>query len=652
MDLASKIASDIVIFSKYAKHKPELKRRESWGEIVDRYEKMMIKKYPTLAEEITYATGYIRGKKVLPSMRMLQFAGAAIEKNHARGYNCSFINTTDTSFFKELMFLLLGGTGVGYSVQSRHIGKLPSISVPTRTRKWMVGDSIEGWADSINGLIRAFFSGKPLPRFDYSDVREKGTLLVTAGGKAPGPGPLRICHDKILGLLETKKDGDRLSSVEVSDIACFIADAVLAGGIRRAAMIALFDKDDEHMLHYKSGAWWELRPERARVNVSAICLRETTTKEEFEKIFKITEASGAGEPGIIWSNDAEEGTNPCLPPWALVLTKKGIRELSEVSQGDQIWSSQGWTTITKKWSTGIKEVYRYKTSAGIFYGTKNHRILQRGLKVRVDEATGIDIIKGSEAKLPINHQDIMDGLVLGDGSVHGASNNLVYLCIGKSDGDYFDSEISKFIKKKRTGLGSYAYEINTTVESHELPKTYQRQIPTRFLFDNTKYRGLLRGIFSANGSVCGNRVTLKGTSLKFIEQVQVMLNAMGIRSYITKNKAKEVQFKNGPYLCKESYDLNISKDKGRFVTEVGFLQAYKNAKIKPTHASLDAIKASDIQEVEYISTEEVFDITVDNDSHTFWTQGCDVSNCAEIALRSHEFCNLTTINLSDITTQV
>jgi ribonucleoside-diphosphate reductase alpha chain len=142
-------------------------------------------------------------------------------------------------------------------------------------------------------------------------VREKGTLLVTAGGKAPGPGPLRICHDKILGLLENKKDGDRLSSVEVSDIACFIADAVLAGGIRRAAMIALFDKDDEHMLHYKSGAWYELHPERARVNVSAICLRETTTKEEFEKIFKITQASGAGEPGIIWSHDLEELTNPC-----------------------------------------------------------------------------------------------------------------------------------------------------------------------------------------------------------------------------------------------------------------------------------------------------------------------------------------------------
>jgi ribonucleoside-diphosphate reductase alpha chain len=175
----------------------------------------------------------------------------------------------------------------------------------------MVGDSIEGWADSIHGLMRAFFEGKSLPKFDYSDVREKGSRLVTAGGKAPGPAPLRVCHDKILGLLENKEEGSWLTSVEVSDIACFIADAVLSGGIRRAAMIAVFDKTDTHMLHYKSGAWFELSPERARVNVSALLHRESTTEEEFNHIFEITKNSGAGEPGVVWTNDLEWGTNPC-----------------------------------------------------------------------------------------------------------------------------------------------------------------------------------------------------------------------------------------------------------------------------------------------------------------------------------------------------
>lgn len=312
MDLASKVASEIIIYTKYARYLPELNRRETWSEVVARYRAMMVKKYPHLEEEITNACTFVNDKKVLPSMRMLQFAGPAIERNNSRGYNCAFAKADHPAFFKTLMFLLLGGTGVGYSVQSLHTAVLPKLRSPRRSRRWLVGDSIEGWADSIHGIMRAFFEGKNLPRFDYSDIRPRGSILNTAGGRAPGPGPLRICHDKILGLLENKPVGSRLEPWEVSDICCFIADAVLSGGIRRAAMIALFDNDDQQMLHYKSGSWWELHPERGRVNVSAIGYRPTVSKEDFLELWKATELSGSGEPGIYWTNDLEWGANPCV----------------------------------------------------------------------------------------------------------------------------------------------------------------------------------------------------------------------------------------------------------------------------------------------------------------------------------------------------
>jgi ribonucleoside-triphosphate reductase len=351
MDLSAKIASEITIYGKYARYIPELKRRETWSEVVTRYEAMMLTKYPNMGYEIQEACNAVRRKEILPSMRGLQFAGPAIERNNSRIYNCAFRAAKSPDFFREVMFLLLGGTGVGYSVQERHIGQLPVITAPGKAKKYLVGDSIEGWADAVKVLVRAYLKGGFLPRFDFSDVRAKGERLITAGGKAPGPGPLRICLDKILGLLETKPVGTRLTSVEVSDIACYIADAVLAGGIRRAAMICLFDINDMPMLAYKKGQWWDLHPERARVNVSAVAFREdvvetkpyiagvvnvshtlaqATTEEQFKAFWKATEESRSGEPGIYWTNHPDWGTNPCCE---IALRDKQFCNLTTINFG-------------------------------------------------------------------------------------------------------------------------------------------------------------------------------------------------------------------------------------------------------------------------------------------------------------------------------
>ena len=314
-EINSNILSDITVHMKYAKYNPELKRRETWEELVDRNMAMHIKKYPELEVEIRKAYSYVFTKQILPSMRSLQFAGKPIEISPNRLYNCSYLPVDSLDAFNEIMFLLLSGCGVGYSVQQHHIKQLPFLMKPFkgRTRRFVIGDSIEGWSDAVKVLIRSYLGEKRASRiiFDYTDIRPKGARLVTSGGKAPGPQPLKECLIKVEGILEAKEDGSTLTSLEVHDIICHIADAVLAGGIRRAALISLFTATDDDMISCKSGNWWETNPQRGRANNSAVLMRHKITKEFFMDLWKRVELSGAGEPGIYLNNDKDWGTNPC-----------------------------------------------------------------------------------------------------------------------------------------------------------------------------------------------------------------------------------------------------------------------------------------------------------------------------------------------------
>jgi ribonucleoside-triphosphate reductase len=310
-DLGLEALSKITIFSKYAKYLPEKKRREDWDEIIDRYEIMLCKKYPTLTSLIKENTKYIRDKKVLPSMRALQFAGVAMEVNNSRGYNCCYLPIDSLYSFSETMFLLLGGTGVGYSVQKHHIDQLPPVIKPLKKRHYLIEDSIMGWADSVKMLMKAYLAGGSLPEFDFRAIRHKGARLVTAGGKAPGPEPLKICLAHIQAILDRKESGEKLTPLECHDILCHIANSVLAGGIRRSAMIALFSVDDEEMITCKYGNWWELNEQRGRANNSAVLERGDVSREQFDSLWKRIEASGSGEPGIYWTNNKDWGTNPC-----------------------------------------------------------------------------------------------------------------------------------------------------------------------------------------------------------------------------------------------------------------------------------------------------------------------------------------------------
>ncbi len=312
MNLESKILSEITVFTKYAKYIPELQRRETWEELVTRNKEMHLEKFPNLKEEIEEAYKFVYEKKILPSMRSLQFSGKPIEINNSRIFNCAYLPIDDHRAFSEIMFLLLSGTGVGYSVQTHHIEELPEIRKPLKSKRYLIGDSIEGWADAVRMLMKSYFGIISYsPKFDFRDIRPKGSQLITVGGKAPGPEPLKLALTHVQAILDRKQDGDKLTSLECHDIICHLADAVLSGGIRRAALISLFDLEDEEMLTCKFGSWWENNPQRGRANNSAVLLRNKIDKETFLDLWKKIELSNSGEPGFLFTNDKDAGTNPC-----------------------------------------------------------------------------------------------------------------------------------------------------------------------------------------------------------------------------------------------------------------------------------------------------------------------------------------------------
>lgn len=379
MDINQRILSDITVFMKYAKYLPEKNRRETWTELVDRNKTMHIEKFPYLIDEIEEAYKFVYDKKVLPSMRSLQFAGKPIEMNPTRLFNCCALPVDDYRAFSEIMFLLLGGTGVGFSVQKHHVEKLPEIRKPRldRRRRFLVSDSIEGWADAINVLMKSYFFGGPTINFDCSDIRPKGARLITAGGKAPGPQPLKDCIFKIQGILDAKNDGEQLTTVEVHDIACHLADAVLVGGQRRAALISLFSADDAEMISCKSGNWWELNPHRGRANNSAVLLRNKITKDFFLELWKRIELSNAGEPGIYFSYDKDWLVNPCcFAGKTPLLTETGYESIENLVGDCRLVNKNGDVVDGKVWSNGVKDVIRLKFTSDIeIVCTPEHRFM-------------------------------------------------------------------------------------------------------------------------------------------------------------------------------------------------------------------------------------------------------------------------------------
>jgi hypothetical protein len=652
------VLSDIVVFNKYAKYLPEKSRRETWIEACTRTMDMHIKKYPFLEKEIREVfERFVFTKKVFPSMRSLQFAGPAIEKNPARIYNCSYAPIDHPAIFSEALFLLLAGCGVGFSVQFHHIEKLPAIKRPGKPRRFLIGDSVEGWADAVKMLCKAYFYGKSLPDFDFSDIREKGLPLITSGGKAPGPEPLKTLLHNIQMIFERKKEGEQLKSIECHDIMCHLAMGVMSGGIRRASCISIFSIDDEDMLTAKSGNWYELNPQRCMANNTVLLLRHRITQDDFLNLWERIKDSGSGEPGFYFSNNSDYGFNPCCFTGDMKLrTIDGdvcFKELSS-RKALKVTDFKGHSFEGKVWSNGFKKVVKITNSYGEkLKCTPEHRFMTiEGDSVEAKNLKNRRIMPFFSIRE--NNDDFVKmGFLQGDGCLGRLKSERhkgLEICIGEDDRDIANLfEIKTVFGETKYYTNGYNDKLKELgFDSSELP---QRVLPSTFSsWTNEEKLSFLRGLYSANGCVIkGSRVSFKTTSKGLVDQLSSCLLDIGIKTYFTTNKPTVVKFKNGDYLCKESYDLNILDHKAivLFAEKIGFVHEYK----KNSLIDLILNKSPKIISVkEERLPEEVFDFTIENDNHWGVVNGYVAHNC-EISLKPCSFCNLSEINISTVTCQ-
>ena len=655
MEINHEILSDIVVWSKYAKYIGEKQRRETWEEIVTRNMEMHIRKFPQLEQLIRTNYQLVYEKKVLPSMRSLQFGGKPIEVNHARLFNCSYLHIDDYRAFNETMFLLLSGTGVGYSVSRNHIAKLPAISRASKRRRYLVPDNIEGWADAVKVLVKSYFGlSNWKPNFDFRAIRPKGERLITSGGVAPGPEPLRICLAQVEAIFERKQDGEKLTSLECHDILCHIATAVLSGGIRRSAMIALFDHDDEEMLTCKFGKWYETNPQRARANNSAKLLRGSVSKDSFLGLWKKVELSNSGEPGFFFTNDLELGTNPCFTGDMKLLTDGGYKTFRELSLEGPISliNVNGQVVEGSVWSNGVKKTIVLKLSNGKeIKCTPEHRFLL------ADGSTECEAQHTQSKRLMplyLPNQTIDDyvkyGFIQGDGAtgrLDSETHCSMEIYFGQNDLDV--AEIFGYSETGKKYVSGYNEVLSLLgMDSSPLPT---RKFPKYFSdLGYEQKKSFLKGMYSANGSVITtSRIAYKTTSKELAIQLVSVLKSFRLNPYITTNKEKVVTFSNGNYTCKESYDINIGRydDIAWFYENIAFVQTYKMTALE----KLLIARAPMVLSIKEGDEVEVFDFNLQDDTHWGVVEGVVAHNCGEISLNPMQFCNLVEINASDVVDQ-
>lgn len=356
---------DYMLVSRYARFLPEMGRRETFPEAVGRVRDMHLRTFPSAEEDIRWAFDQVVDKRCLPSMRSMQFGGQAIEKNHARMYNCTFGICDRIKFFREGLYLLLCGTGVGFSVEFEHVDKLPELAFSvdeSNVVHFTVPDTIEGWSDAMHELIVSYMEGY-LVEFNYSEIRSRGSSLKTSGGRAPGHVPLRRALERCRNILDGSL-GRKLKPIECYDLMMHAADAVIAGGVRRSATICLFSPDDGEMMNAKRGNWFNENPQRGRSNNSVKLIRNETSKAQFLRIFQ--KQKEWGEPGFYFSNDLSHGCNPCC--------EIGLNPHLEVKDADgNVTIESGWQFCNLTEINGAKlhteEDFRTAVRAATIIGT-------------------------------------------------------------------------------------------------------------------------------------------------------------------------------------------------------------------------------------------------------------------------------------------
>lgn len=686
----------------YSRFLPEEGRYESWEEAVGRVMNTHREKYadkiakqPELAKLIDEAeVGYV-AKKVLGAQRALQFGGPQIVSHNLRMYNCTATFANRPAFFGESMYVLLCGAGAGVSVQKHHVAQLPMVRPRTKQAKiFTVPDSIQGWAQAIDVLMSSFFIGGGVHpeyegrrvHFEYHLIRKKGAP-ISGGFLAPGADPLRLCLTKMEDLLVSMAEEGILRPIHVYDLGMYIADAVLAGGVRRAATIYMFSIDDTEMMGAKIGDWFVKNPQRARSNNSVICLRDQTTFEQFGELLKYTKQFG--EPGVIFVDSLEHAFNPCVTADTLVATTEGLKMVKDLINvpftalvNGKSFESSGF------WATGGKPVFEVKTKRGYsIKATQDHKVLIRQGKkdvwVKVGDLLPGDkfVLNNNQMAIEINGHEFDRGWLLGEIVGDGCYNpdapsgyRPLLRFWGSTAPEMAEIAVdrinSEFPKTNARGLKPLVRKDGvTTVQTVRLNELCDQYIsPLKKDIDLGSLKkmtpsfiaGFLRGWFDADGSVQqygekGRTIRLTSSNAERLRIGQIMLAALGIASTI--HYVRQKAQKRMGYMCNEVHELIISRDNiDRFAKLIGF---YEPQKAKRLEEMLETRKksvyrdrfVSEVVSVEACGAEEVYDCTVD-DAHCFSANGLIVHNCVEIGLNpvsengetGWAVCNLTEIN--------
>ena len=701
-------------------------RYETWEESVTRvmdmhrefYAKKMSEPLTRLIDE---AEALYKLKYALGAQRALQFGGDQIFKHNFRIYNCVATHACRPEFIGQFFYVLLCGCGAGVSVQKHHVAKLPKIAERKGQAKMHeIEDSIEGWATAMDVLTSSFFvDGGKYPEyqgrrvyFDTSKVRPEGAP-ISGGFRAPGPEPLRKALDQAEHLLQglVLEGKDTLEPIHVYDICMFIADSVIAGGVRRSATIFLFSPDDEDMAKAKTGEWWHKTPWRQRSNNSALVVRDEITREEFSKLMQSVKEFG--EPGFVFVDDREHATNPCVTADTMVLTSEGrvpVGELIGKPFTAQV-NGESHACGTGFVHTGDKEAFRLALKNGMSVkATANHRILTAdGWKELKDLEEGKDevILNEMPAIGGIDDQDDFEkGYLVG--SYHGDGTNMkndVMLSywndsIGTASA-FVDAALEKFFRV-RTFMGDRETSSIRSVDGgrnrrinfvsrklarycEEIGAKESGRIGTKANGSSLEKMspsfklGYIAGIFDADGTGLSNAdkgisMRIVQTDLGRLEQIQRMLVDLGILSTIYKNRrgedrANALTLPGQKNPSSEYHELHVSsKSLTNLLGVLPLQEVGKWAKLK------EAVEAkvrdpyykkfaSGVEKIEPLGVEPVYDAAIDG-IHRFDANGIIVHNCAEIGLLPYletgkskkrksgwQACNLTEINGSKCVTK-
>lgn len=688
-------------FDKYSRFNHDKGRRETWTETVDRTVEFLKHISENKLEEKIYEEikEGILHMEVMPSMRLLATAGPAAERNNIAIYNCSFITLDKTTRFADAVYILMSGTGLGFSVESRYVDQLPPVSAEwtvVKTDPIIVEDTSEGWANAVQDAVSHWWSGTEID-IDYSNIRKSGSILKTKGGRASGPESLKALMEFLHKYIKNAA-GRKLRPIEVHDMMCKVAEVIVSGGHRRSALISLFDFDDEEMMNAKNGEFWIDHPERFNANNSAVVPGDISQLELARFMMTVLDGK-SGEPGIFVRDNAISkrpsrrkeavfGTNPSLEGNTRVWTTKGVFKIKELeNKRFKVKTHTGAIAPAHCVKTGEnKQLWEIKIKGGHrYYCTKEHEwpvVTHDGdivAKVPEEIEDGDSLIISDNTIEWDGEGDYNSGFFLGwlygDGYIRKEQSSITTVKFGMmmSQEDYREPLIRERLIAMLEDFGSSAkfsmqeqegvkpmYTMHTssvtvkevlkpTLKSDGLPDWIWNEASSEFL------RGVVDGLFSSDGSVGigrNGKVKLSFTSAyeALINDVADLLGMFGIYSTISyrERNSEDISFPNGKtYKGKKysSYDLRIDRpyDLMKFRKTFRLSHSRKDSLIKVPVVEPDNRLVRIVSVTPTDRYEDVWDISVDHENHSFALPTVYTKNCGEIVLRPNEFCNLSSV---------